>query len=311
MHVALVHNVTAGDREFEAEDLAGLLRRAGHEVSEFGKRKRDVARAISFYPDVLAVAGGDGTVSKAAAALCGSNIPLVVLPIGTANNIAQSLGMTAPVAAIVRNLPAARQARLDIGCASGPWGSTAFVEATGVGVIADMLRGGRTLRARLERFVKNVGRSSEHEVRGAARGVGRLIARQVARHYEVRADGDDLSGDYLAVEAMNIRQIGPRLLLAPESDPGDGLLDLVLVSPDARDAVVAYVSSPDMTLERVPIISRRVRTAEISWPAHDGHVDDKPWPRTRDKAEEDEGALVQVRVHGQITVLVPATRPDD
>ena len=310
MHVALVHNVTAGDREFEPEDLVGLLHGAGHEVSEFGKRKRDVERAIASCPDVLAVAGGDGTVAKAAAALLGSNFPLVVLPIGTANNIAQSLGMTGPVAAIVRNLATAGHTRLDIGHASGPWGAKTFVEAAGVGVIAGMLRGGRSLRARLQRFVKTAGRSSEKQVRGAARGVGRLISRQVARYYEVRADGDDLSGEYLAVEVMNIRQIGPRLLLAPDADPGDGLLDLVLVSPDARDALVDYVASPDTPVERVPAMSRRVRTAEISWPVGDGHVDDKPWPRARDKTKDDQRALVQLRVQGQITVLVPATRAD-
>jgi diacylglycerol kinase family enzyme len=307
MHVALVHNVTAGDRKFEPEDLVGLLGRAGHEVSEFGMRKRDVARAIALYPDALAVAGGDGTVAKAAAALRGSNIPLVILPTGKANNIAQSLAVTGQVAAIIRNLATARHAPLDIGSASGSWGEKSFVEAAGLGVIADMLRGGRSPRARLRRFVKTVGRSSESEVRGAARGVGRLITRQVARYYEVRADGNDLSGEYLAVAAMNIRQIGPRLLLAPDANPSDGLLDLVLVTPDARDALVHYVSSPDMTVEHVPVVSRRVRTAEISWPADDGHLDDKPWPRAREERKKDESALVQVRVEGQITVLVPST----
>jgi diacylglycerol kinase (ATP) len=305
MHVALVHNVTAGDREHETEDLVGLLRRDGHEVSEFGKRNRDLARAIALHPDVLAVAGGDGTVAKAAIALRGSNLPLVVLPVGTANNIAQSLGTTGQVAAIIRNLATASYTRLDIGYVSGPWGATSFVESAGLGVVADMLRRGRSLRARLERFVKTVGRSSEDEVRGAARGVGRLIARQVARYYEVRADGDDLSGEYLAVEAMNIRQIGPRLLLAPDADRGDGLLDLVLVSPDARDALVEYVSSPETPVGRMPAISRRVRIAELTWPPGDGHVDDKPWPRERDVVKPQERTTVRVQVQEQVSVLVP------
>lgn len=305
MHVALVHNVTAGDREFEPEDLVGLLRRAGHEVSEFGKKKRDVAQAIALYPDVLAVAGGDGTIAKAAVALRGSTVPLVILPIGTANNIAQSVGVSAPVDAIVAGLAMARQARLDIGSASGPWGTKHFVEAAGVGLVAHMLRRKRSLRERFRRFVTGIGKSREHEVRAAARGVGRLIARHAALHYSVRADGDDLSGEYLLVEAMNIRQIGPRLLIAPDADPADGLLDLVLVSPDDRDALVEYVSSPDAPLERVPAISRRVRSVEIFWPAGDGHVDDKPWPRERDEAMEERSAIVRLRVHAQIAVLVP------
>jgi diacylglycerol kinase family enzyme len=310
MHVALVHNVTAGDRELETEDLVALVRRAGHEVSEFGKTKGEVARAIASYPDVLAVAGGDGTVAKVAVALRGSTVPLVILPIGTANNIAQSAGVSAPVGAIIRGLATARQARLDIGCANGPWGAKQFVEGAGVGVVARMLRSGRSLRERLKRLVRSVGQSSEDEVRGAARGVGRLIARHASRRYMVRADGDDLSGEYLVVEAMNIRQIGPRLLLAPDADPADGLLDLVLVSPGARDALVEYVSSPDAPNERVPAISRRVRSVEISWPARDGHVDDKPWPRERDEVNEDQQPLVQISVDRQVTLLVPTVRTE-
>ncbi len=43
-------------------------------------------------------------------------------------------------------------------------------------------------------------------------------------------DGRDLTGDYVLLEAMNIRSIGPNLRLAPDADPGDGLLDIVLVS---------------------------------------------------------------------------------
>jgi hypothetical protein len=143
-------------------------------------------------------------------------------------------------------------------------------------------------------------------VRGAARGVGRLVTRHTARYYEVRATGEDLSGESLAVEAMNIRQIGPRLLLAPDADPGDGLLDLVLVPSSARDAFAAYVASADPSAERMPGISRRVRTAEISWPTGDGHLDDKRWPRDRDEIENGGAAMVRVGVEGHVTVLVPA-----
>jgi diacylglycerol kinase (ATP) len=305
MHVALVHNVTAGDREFEPKDLVGLLRDAGHEVTEFAKTKRDVRRAIASHADVLAVAGGDGTVAKAAVALRDSELPLVVLPTGTANNIARSLGVAGPVPAIIRGLPSARTVRLDIGHLSAPWGEKTFVEAAGVGFLAATLRGGRSARARLKRFIKTVGRPTEKRVRGAARGIARLIGRHVARYYEVRADGENLSDEYLAVEAMNIREIGPRLPLAPHADPGDGLLDLVLVKAEDRAALVDYIASLGAAAELPPTISRRVRSAVIAWPADDGHVDDKPWPRARDEADEDRPPCVRVGLQGAISVLVP------
>ena len=305
MHVALVHNVTAGDREFEPDDLAGLLRAEGHEVGEFGKKKRDVSRAIASYPDVLAVAGGDGTVARAAAALAGSGMPLLVLPTGTANNIARTLGLDAPVPAIIGGLPSARSVRLDVGQVSGPWGDRTFVEGAGLGFIAAMLRGGRSLRARLERFVKTAGRPTESRVRGAARGVARLIERHPARYYEIDADGEDLSGEYLVVEAMNIREIGPNVQLAPQADPGDDLLDLVLVEPGERGPLADYVASAGVSAARPPTIARRVRSATISWPADDGHADDKPWPRARATLGDAVNGCVRVGVRGAVEVLVP------
>ena len=305
MRVALVHNVTAGDRAYESDDLAGLLRDVGHEVAAFGKKKRDVARAIATHPDLLVVAGGDGTVAKAAAALRDSALPLFVLPTGTANNIARSLGIAGTVPEIIGALPAAQAVRLDIGHVSAPWGEKAFVEAAGVGFMSAVLRGGRTARARLKRFMRTVGRPTHKRLQGGARGIARFIRHHAARYHEVRADGEDLSGEYLAVEAMNIREIGPRLVLAPTANPGDGLLDLVLVRADDRAAVVEYFASLGAAREFPAIMSRRVVRAEISWPATDGHVDDKPWPRTGDRAGHGGDQRVRVEVQGAMTVLVP------
>jgi diacylglycerol kinase family enzyme len=307
MRVALVHNVTAGDREYESEDLAGLLRDARHDVAEFGKKKRDVERAIATRPDLLAVAGGDGTVAKAAVALRDSQLPLFVLPTGTANNIARSLGVAGTVPEIIGALPSAQPVRLDIGHVSAPWGEKAFVEAAGVGFMAAILRRGRSARVRVDRFVRTVGRPMDKRLRGAARGVARLIRKQAPRYHEVRADGEDLSGEYLAVEAMNIREIGPRLLLAPHAMPGDGLLDLVLVRPEDRAELVEYFASLGAR-EFPPIMSRRVKRAEISWPAADGHVDDKPWPGAGDRAGDGGDQRARVGLQGAITVLVAARR---
>jgi diacylglycerol kinase (ATP) len=309
MRVALVHNVTAGDREYESEDLVSLLREVGHEVGEFGKKKRDVARAVATCPDLLAVAGGDGTIAKAAVALRDSTVPLFILPTGTANNIARSLGVVGGVPELIAALPSAQAVRLDIGHVSAPWGERAFVEAAGVGFMSIVLRRGRTARWRVERFVRTVGRPAEKQLRGAARGIARFIRRHTARHYEVHADGDDLSGEYLAVEAMNVREIGPRLVLAPHAIPGDGLVDLALVRPEDRAELVDYFASLGASRALPPIVTRRVLRAEISWPAGDGHVDDEPWPRGSDGAAAGGEQRVRIGLQGAVTVLVARTAP--
>jgi diacylglycerol kinase family enzyme len=59
---------------------------------------------------------------------------------------------------------------------------------------------------------------------------------------KLKLDERDLSDEYVLVEAMNIRSIGPNLCLAPDADPGDGLLDVVLVSNDEREQLKRSLS---------------------------------------------------------------------
>ena len=59
--------------------------------------------------DIVAVAGGDGTVGKVARELIEKRIPIAVLPLGTANNIAKSLGIAdIPLQDLVASWTAAR-----------------------------------------------------------------------------------------------------------------------------------------------------------------------------------------------------------
>ena len=64
---------------------------------------------------VVFVAGGDGTISAAAAMSMRQDIPLALLPGGTMNRVCRQLGLTGdPVASIAR-YRAGREARLDVG----------------------------------------------------------------------------------------------------------------------------------------------------------------------------------------------------
>jgi diacylglycerol kinase (ATP) len=308
MRVALVHNRSAGEGHFTRGELAALLRDASHEVSEFGKKRKEIERAIAERPDILAVAGGDGTVAKAAIALNGSGIPMYVIPAGTSNNIARSLDLTfQPDGAA--GLHVASRLSLDVGYVEAPWGRKRFVEATGAGFIGMMLRRGVTVRGRFTRFIKSFGRSRQSRITRTLAGVVRFLRAYPARYHEIVADGEDLSGNYLMVEAMSIRAIGPRLTLAPHAEPGDGWLDLVMVRPEDREELARYILSRCTEPRFPPIIARRVRTAEFSWPSRGGHVDDAPWPGSGRKVSDARGAArVRVGIEGTVTVLRPNAR---
>ena len=67
--------------------------RHGHEVAALATLTQGVAALPLDRLDLVAAAGGDGTIAAAARALAGSLVPLGILAMGTANNIAVCLGV--------------------------------------------------------------------------------------------------------------------------------------------------------------------------------------------------------------------------
>ncbi len=96
----LIYNPTAGQRDRRAE-----MRRLSERVKERGLElinaptdapghATEIVR--SFLPtglDVVAVCGGDGTISEAASGLAGSSVPLAILPGGTSNVLVRELSI--------------------------------------------------------------------------------------------------------------------------------------------------------------------------------------------------------------------------
>ena len=71
------------------------LAKAGHQVTYQSTKERGFKKALKQPTDLVLVAGGDGTTAKVASPLVDSGIPLSVLPLGTANNLARALGFVA------------------------------------------------------------------------------------------------------------------------------------------------------------------------------------------------------------------------
>jgi diacylglycerol kinase (ATP) len=304
MRIALIHNRTAGDGVYDENDIERLFLEAGHEVACFDKQRQEIDRATDGDFDVFAVAGGDGSVAKAAFSLLehGSKRPLFIMPVGTANNIARSLRVDAPTPSLVKALASARPVRMDVGRLTASWGTRPFLEAAGLGFFGTMLHQEHSLRTRVERFVRNLRPASTDPFEMSSRGIARLVGRQRPHHHTVRADGEDLSGEYIAIEAMNITSIGPRMFLAPQADSSDGMLDLLLVTTADRDALADYIESGGAGGALPDSWYRRVKSVEMSWAPKIGHADDAPWP---DDDAADGTGMVTASIAGTIEVLLP------
>lgn len=299
MLVTLIHNPEAGHGHPDAAELRGALEAAGHTVRYVSSKEEGWEAALDAPADLVAAAGGDGTVAKLIPRLAGRGVPLAVLPLGTANNIALSLELDEDWRVLVPRLGARRTRALDCGTVDGPWGRGSFVESVGAGLFTRLMAtaDSRPVEAALAR------RPIPHRFDDIRRLCALLLGEVEPTECAIDADGDDLSGRYLLVEAMNIRSIGPRLRLAPDAQLGDGLLDLVLVDDRSRERFAAHVESwfdNGTTAPQWPV--HRARRVRIEGRGLAWHVDDELKP----EPPPDRGP---VRVDGTVVVELTGAVP--
>src|SRR4051812_22457474 len=251
MRVTLVHNPDAGRTgQPGGEDLKRLVRAAGHDVSYRSCKEKGWEAQLDRPADLIAVAGGDGTVGSVARHVAARGVPITALPLGTANNIARTLGLAdVPVERLIAGWEGGRRIRLDIGTAEGPWGRSAFVEGTGAGVFAWTMP-----QADSSRTLANLD-GAEAKIVYALELLKERLRRCPAIRLEATLDGRALSGTYVMFEAMNMKYIGPNLYLAPGSDPADGRLDVVAVAETEREKFVEHLSSWQKGRMREPRLS--------------------------------------------------------
>src|SRR5262249_19409572 len=108
MRILLIHNPKAGDRKHSKKQLMASLTRNGHQAFYQSIKDRDWSKPFKEPVDLIVAAGGDGTVHKTAWQIIDSRIPLAILPLGTANNLARSLGFTGSVGEILQSLHSGR-----------------------------------------------------------------------------------------------------------------------------------------------------------------------------------------------------------
>ena len=169
MRIALAANTASGGG-LDPEPLAEAMRRHGAEVELFGCEDDELERAAASHPDRIAVAGGDGTIGSAAAAAARLQVPLAVIPTGTANDYARANGLPddpVEAAALAATCEATR--RLELGrLADG----RPFVNVASAGLAAKAARHAVAVQARA--------RPARLRRRRAARGRHRVAARTAA-----------------------------------------------------------------------------------------------------------------------------------
>ena len=265
MRTLLLHNPTAGDGSLSADSLETALSRSGCLVTACSKHDDSYKAAFGEPWDLVAVAGGDGTVAKAARHMPDRNVPLALLPTGTANNVAHSLDLLGEAEEIAANLQGAPTRPLDLGSVKGPWGERSFIEAVGLGAFAPAI----TRSDPKPPF--------EHRIRLGREALCEAIAAAEPHRIALTVDGEPLDGEFLFVEVLNLRFSGPRLPIAYFAEPGDQMLDIVLLCEDQRQAMLDWVrSAPEETPP--PVLVHIGRNVKMAWDGAPLRLDDRVCP---------------------------------
>jgi diacylglycerol kinase (ATP) len=310
MDVVLLHNSKAGDASRSSEDLAALLRRHGYRPECFSLKDALKHMDPLERGEFIVVAGGDGSVKRVATALANRSRPIAPLPIGTANNIARSLGVEGDLDAVVAGWRQGSRRRLDLGLARGPWGERRFIEGVGIGLI------GRAIAT-----IDMIDDVSPHKFSAKEDKLYHDLSLLLALAHdippvriEVTQNGEDRSGDYLLLEVLNISRAGPGFELARHADPSDGQLDVVSVRADERTKLQDSLKRCLAQLDHgTTLDAKRAGTLRLVLSAGELRIDDDiVWPPEggrNDRADGEEHVVVEISVEpGAVEFVLPPPR---
>jgi diacylglycerol kinase (ATP) len=273
-HIRVLHNPGAGTSGQSPEILTSQLEAAGFECSYYSTKETDQEEFISDSADIMAVAGGDGTVRKLADQILNRKVickkpPIALLPSGTANNIGRTLNINGTENEIINRWKKGNVQPFDVAEVQGIKGHNFILEGMGFGVFPKLIK-------KMKAMTSKTG-DAEEELKLALKTLYDIIVRYKGRECELTIDGKKYSDTYLMVEIMNIQSVGPNLNIAPLANINDGLLDVVLISVDHREALVNYISNRLMHGKDEVFFGTAVKasTVEVKWNGKLLHADDQ------------------------------------
>jgi YegS/Rv2252/BmrU family lipid kinase len=185
-----------------------------------GDARTLAAEAAAAGAEVVIAAGGDGTANEVAWGLLGTGTAFGLVPMGSGNGLARTLGIPLRPARALDALAGGQPRAMDVGMANG----RPFLNVAGAGFDAQV---GADFHA--------------HGKRGGRRGVFTYVRLSLLRtlRYEsetwrLEAGEQSFEGRALVVAFVNGRQYGGGAILAPGARLDDGLLDIVVIEDAPR-----------------------------------------------------------------------------
>lgn len=219
---ALLVANTHSRRGRDVAPFAEALEQAGIRLIQEPCRRREelspLIRAMRDRVGRVILGGGDGTLNAAASGLRDTGLPLGILPLGTANDLARTLDIPTDPEQAAAVIVGGHTARLDLGCVNGH----PFFNVASIGLSVDITR-------RLTRVMKRRWGRFAYPIAAAA-----VI--MTARRFSatLRHDGQETAIKPMQVAVGNGRFYGGGMVVAAGARIDDGLLDVYSLEPRAR-----------------------------------------------------------------------------
>jgi diacylglycerol kinase (ATP) len=235
-HARLIFNPASGrDNEDNAARLAkvvsslrvhGIEARVGLKTS--GSAAKDLAKkAVEAGDPLIVVAGGDGTIGDVASQLIGSSTVLGIVPIGTMNNLARSLGVPLGIDDACALIGMGTTRHIDVGRVTSVGSTDAeyFMECAGVGLSAIAALTGQAFEKRHWRVIPRALRKFFESKPG---------------HMLVEMDDARVDASTRMVTVSNAPLMGSKMLAVPGAKMDDGLLDVQIYDGMGHAALVKH-----------------------------------------------------------------------
>lgn len=238
----MIYNPTAGRRRADRLDaVVRALRLQGAEVTVTPTRAPGHASTLASAlwdgedtadgeADTVLAAGGDGTISEVAAGLIGSDLTLGIIPLGTANVLAQDLGLLAGgwnAERLAHQLMRAQARYASLGRIRSAAGVRAFIMMVGAGF------DGAAVHAVDQKLKRAVGPLA-YGWAGLA-----TLARDDGGRVRLRMNDRVLEADWVVIS--NGRHYGGAYVLAPEASIFQHSLTAVAVTSRGRLGLIGQI----------------------------------------------------------------------
>jgi diacylglycerol kinase (ATP) len=234
--VKLIVNPNAGKAAESAKNLKlvlGCLENLGIKADVALAKPKDKATPIARravkdgYKTIIAI-GGDGTLEAVMRGMVGSKVHLGIIPLGTENNIAKSLGIPENIEAACALITADNTRKLDVGQVKPRKGKKfSFFEMATVGLSAAIYpKATKTLGGKLS---------------GVKDAAVTLFKQETKPNVFLTLDDESkIEVESMLVMVSNTPAFGERLLVAPNASLQDGMLDISVYQDFTKAELVGY-----------------------------------------------------------------------